>query len=107
LAALTTRQDVMSFSEITVPAVVMVAGPVYGVRVTPAGTPVVDASGQPAGATVGVTVGLGGIVVVTGGTVVVGAWVGGVVVTTGAGVSNAWIRPSRLAAFDSSAMILD
>ena len=37
---------VMSLPSITVPAAVIVDGPVYGVRDTPAGTPVLDALGN-------------------------------------------------------------
>ena len=92
------RHDVIALESITVPGVVIVVGPVYGVRVVPAGTPVLVRSGQfPAGG--GVVVG-GGVV---GGTVV--AVEVGVVVGLAVGVSSARIRPSRLAAFDSNAMM--
>ena len=37
---------VMSFESMTVPGAVIVAGPVYGVSATPAGTPVFDAFGK-------------------------------------------------------------
>jgi hypothetical protein len=41
------RAPLTSFPSITVPAVVMVFGPVYAVRVVPAGTPVLVAPGFP------------------------------------------------------------
>ena len=68
----------------TAPAVVMVHGPVYVVRVVPAGTPVLVALGKADGGEV-VVVG-GGVVVVGGGGGVVVVGGGGAVVVVGGGV---------------------
>jgi len=43
--AVMTSGEVISLESMTVPGCVMRVGPVYGVRATPAGTPVVDAPG--------------------------------------------------------------
>ena len=56
LFALITMQLVIRFESITVPAVVIVAGPVYAVNAVPAGTPVLLASGKAAGLLVGLGV---------------------------------------------------
>jgi hypothetical protein len=48
-AALMVRVPSIILPSITVPAVVIVVGPVYDVRAVPAGTPAVVASGKPVG----------------------------------------------------------
>ncbi len=47
LFALMLSCEVISLSSITVPAVVMVVGPLYGVSVVPSGTPALPANGSP------------------------------------------------------------
>src|SRR5690349_13208977 len=105
-AALMSREPLTVLPSMTVPRVVMVSGPVEVVRFTPAGTPVLEASGKPLGAGVGVGVGLGSGVGVG---VVLGVGVGSVGVGVGVGVAVGWAlsfatSPSRAVTRPSSAL---
>jgi hypothetical protein len=76
--ACTTRSQLTCLASMTVSSAVIVHGPVYAVRATPAGTPVLLASGKPVGgAGVWEVVGVGGAGVGVGVTVTVGSNVGG------------------------------